>query len=511
MESRLEKAKQNIFWAAVNKAVGIILPFLVRTVLIYRLGAAYLGLGSLFTSVLQVLNLAELGFGAAIVYELYRPMAEGDDTKVCALLSCFRWVYRIVGTAVLIIGIALLPALKYLIHGSAPADINLYILYLIYLGQAVSSYWFTAYRQCLLNASQKVSVIMEVTAAIRLTAGLVQIAVLLCFSNFYVYSVILPAGTILQNLILGRMVSRMYPQYVCRGMPDPAIRADLGKRVTGLFISRLGSIGVYSSDSIVISAFLGLTALGIFENYLLIVNALHAITGMLLTSVQAGIGNSLAVETKEKNYHDMQAFQLLYMWMGIWFTVCLVCMIQPFMKLWLGSSMMFSETESIICCIYFYTHIMNDICYIYRVSAGLWWEERYRAITAGLFNLVMNILLVRWFGVTGVMAATILYQILMDALWGTRILYKNTFPGFSRFSYLLKLIFYAVMAAALCVLCRFFCGMLPDSTGITAWAVLIGKGILCSAAALFCGILFFRKLPEYGRAMEVVRRMMPIS
>ena len=508
METRLQKAKQNMFRAAVNKAVGIVLPFIIRTVLIKRLGAEYLGLGSLFTSLLQVLNLAELGFGAAIVYALYLPMAKEDEKTVCELLSYFRRIYRIVGAAVLTAGIAVMPLLPRLISGQIPDDINLYYLYLIYLVQAVFSYWFLAYRQSLLTASQQVGVIQEITAAVRLVTGIIQIVLLLRFPSFYVYCAVLPVSTLAQNLILGKLAARMYPQYRCIGTPDSTVRKDIRRHVAGLFISKLGGIGVYSSDSIVISAFLGLTALAVFQNYLLIVNALHSITILLLTSAEAGIGNSLVTESKEKNYRNMQTFQLIYMWIGVWFVTCLICLIQPFMKLWLGPDMMFSETESIVCCVYFYTHIMNDVCYIYRTAAGLWWEERYRAVAAGVFNLVMNIILVQFIGVTGVMLATILYQILMDALWGTRILFKYTFNGFPRRRYLCMLVYYAAAATLLCLLCRGICGFIPERVGAAAWIMLAGKGLICTAAALAAGAILFRNLPEYRMTMEMARRLL---
>ena len=130
---KTKNAKKGIISGVVNKVITLLIPFIVRTIFIRVIGIEYAGLNSLFTSILQVLNLAELGFASAVVYSMYKPIAERDDSTICALLNFYRRVYKIVGLVVLGAGILSLPFIKYFINGNPPEDINLYVVYLVFL------------------------------------------------------------------------------------------------------------------------------------------------------------------------------------------------------------------------------------------------------------------------------------------------------------------------------------------------------------------------------------------
>ena len=125
---RTKNASRNIFFGVILKTYQILVPFLMRTAMIYLMGVQYLGLNSLFTSVLQVLNLAELGVGSAMVYSMYKPIAEDDDTTICALMKLYRTYYRVIGLVIAVVGCALTPFIPHLIKSDVPAGINIYIL-----------------------------------------------------------------------------------------------------------------------------------------------------------------------------------------------------------------------------------------------------------------------------------------------------------------------------------------------------------------------------------------------
>ena len=185
--TRVENTRRNIFWSYIDFAITIIFQFVSRTIIINVLGAQYLGLSSLFSSILQVLNMAELGFSGAVVYNLYKPIADNDVDTVCALLAFYRKVYRIVGCIIISVGLILTPFLPNLINGSCPEDINYYCLYLLYLANTGISYFLFAYKASLLNALQRMDLVKIAYCIINIGQCVFQILVLLLFGNYYLF------------------------------------------------------------------------------------------------------------------------------------------------------------------------------------------------------------------------------------------------------------------------------------------------------------------------------------
>ena len=183
-ENRTDNALRNSFSGMANKLINILVPFVTRTAIVYALGIEYVGLNSLFASILQVLNLAELGISSAVVYCMYKPMAENDHSTLCALLCYMRRVYYIIGTVVILMGAVLIPFLPNFISGTVPDDLNISVLYLIYLINTGIGYFFFAYKATLLNAGQKVGVISNINSGIILFQGIVQIVVITIFKNY---------------------------------------------------------------------------------------------------------------------------------------------------------------------------------------------------------------------------------------------------------------------------------------------------------------------------------------
>ena len=155
---RTRNAKRNMLVGWTQSILSMLFPFVTRTAMIYSLGVEYLGLNSLFTSVISVLNLAELGVGSAMVFSMYKPIAENNEKKICALMNLYKIYYRIIGVVIAIIGIALIPVLPYLIHGDVPSGINVYILYLLNLASTVFTYWLFGYKNCLFSAHQRIDI-----------------------------------------------------------------------------------------------------------------------------------------------------------------------------------------------------------------------------------------------------------------------------------------------------------------------------------------------------------------
>ena len=215
---RTDNAKRNLIWGFIQKIVSVLIPFVSRTIMIYVLGMEYIGLNSLFASILSMLSFAELGIGSALVFSMYKPIADGDDDKVCALLAFYRRCYIVIGTIIVGCGLVILPFLDKFITGDVPSDTNIYVLFLIYLFNNAVGYFLFAYKQSILIASQRIDLVSKVNLIVSFFLNVLQIAALLIFRSYYGFIIILPVSTCVSNLWIAYVTKEHYPQYICKGM-----------------------------------------------------------------------------------------------------------------------------------------------------------------------------------------------------------------------------------------------------------------------------------------------------
>lgn len=507
---RLEKTKntkRNILFGLLNKAVMLFCPFILRTIVIKTLGAEYLGLNNLFSSILQVLNLSELGFGSAVVYSMYRPIAEQDKDAICALLNFYRKIYRYIGCGVLLAGIALMPFLPHLISGEIPGGINIYVLYLFYLVSTASGYLMFSYKQSLLNAHQRQDIVSN---TLTLTQGMMyifQICMLLATKNYYLYLVWMPVFSILNNIINAVKVDRMYPEYVCRGKIHERERNQIKTQVPGLMITKLCYISRNSFDSIFISSFLGLTVSAIYGNYYYVMNALYAIVSIFSNSILAGVGNSMVNDSTEDNYNTMNKINFIYMWISGWCTICLICLYQPFMRLWVGEAYTLDNRIMLLFCIYFYILAMGTIRGVYSDAAGLWWKNRYRAIAESVANIILNYVLVIYFGLYGILLATILSLLIINFAWGSQIVFDHYFKNNKVKEYFWFHLIYASVTGVIACITGYLCRFLSFG----GFGELAAKAVLCCVVPNVLYILIYHRMKLYQIAVPWLLRVMGLS
>ena len=507
MATRTQHARRNIITSVINKLVIMLSNFIMRTILIKYLGDVYLGLDSLFISILEIMSLTELGIGAAMVYSMYKPLAENDTPTVCALLKLYRTVYRWIAVIMIVLGLIITPFLPIIVKKDLPSDVNLYVLFYINLSNTVLSYVLFAYRSSLFTADQKYSVNNNIYSIFKIGGTVLQVVAIILFRNYYFYCIVLPLTTLLKNLATYIISVKMYPQYKCEGtIPKEEIDA-IKKRCAGMFLHKLSFVFRNSLDSIVLSAFLGLTILAKYNSYYYIINAISGIMILVSNSVTASVGNSIVVESQEKNYKDFKKLQMLYMALTSWLTVCLVVCTQPFMDLWLGEKMMFDDGIMVIFCIYFFSTHFVRVCHLYRQAAGLWWQDRFRPIVETVSNLVLNILFVKILGVVGVMLSTIFCMVCIEGTWGTRILFKHYFTEVKQSRYMLRLVWTWALTAASGAICYFICGAIPLS-GITA---VIVYGLIASVVSVTVFALGSSFLPEFKDAVAFAFRIVGLN
>ena len=335
-QSRTKNASRNVVFGVILKIYQILLPFFMRTAMIYFMGVEYLGLNSLFTSILQVLNLAELGVGSAMVYSMYKPIAENDELTICALLKLYKIYYRVIGMVIAVLGILVTPFISKLINGEIPNNVNIYILYLLNLSATVLSYWLFAYKNSLLQAYQRADIISKVSIVTSTFQYVLQFLVLVILHNYYIYVIVMLATQAMTNIITAIVANRIYPMYQPKGNILDYEKKEINNKIRDLFTARLGGVIYTSVDTIVISSYLGLSELAIYQNYYYILTAVIGVFNVIFNSVLAGIGNSIILETKEKNYKDLKKFLFIISWLAGWSCCCLLCLYQPFMKIWVG-------------------------------------------------------------------------------------------------------------------------------------------------------------------------------
>lgn len=460
--SRTKNASKNFIWGIANKLFAILAQFIIRIIILHWLGEAYLGLNGLFTSVLSVLSLTELGVGSALVFNMYRAIAEDDDVKICALMRYYRKCYYIIGCVVLVIGCALFPVIPYIANIDLPNDINIYILYAIYLFGTVVTYFLFAYRNSIVEAYQRNDIISKISLSANVILYGLQLTILLLFQNYYVYVCVIPAINILINVVTAIASKKIFPQYKPVGELSKEIKIDISKKVKALFSYKVGNIVSNSADNIVVSSFLGLVILGKFSNYYYIITTLFALFAIYYNAMTAGIGNSIATESVEKNLHDFDKLSFIQAWLCGFCATCLLCLMQDFMTMWMGKDMLFEFGVVVCFVIYFYFWKIQDVVYIFKDAGGIWEKDRWRPLISATINLALNLALVHFIGVYGILLSTVFCCIAVDLPWGTYVLFKSYFQTSSK-SYYLKLVLYTLLNAVVAALTFGICYFIPTS------------------------------------------------
>ncbi|MBO4838375.1 MAG: polysaccharide biosynthesis C-terminal domain-containing protein [Lachnospiraceae bacterium] len=498
-----KKTMRGIFFGTLNKIIKIVMPFVLRSILIHKIGTEYAGLSSLFTSILRVLNIAELGFASAAAYSLYKPVADEDTDKVCALLSFYRKIYRVVGAAVMIAGLMLLPFLEHLIKGGYPADINLKLLYIIYLLDSSASYFLFSYKNLVLNVYQRMDVISIINMTLHMIVYALQIIVLVVFRAYYVFVILQLVFTVVNNLTIARYVTKHFPQYKCRGVLPKTEKKDIVKNTYGMFLFKVCSATRNSLDTVFVSAFIGLTAATIYGNYYYIFAGVASIQTIIRESMQGGIGNKIAMNTPEKNHKDMLVFMYMYAWLSGAFTACMLCLYQPFVQIWVGKKLMLDEPTAIMFCVYFYVLSMGSIRFLYHQAAGLFWKKRYWTIAEALINVAGNYILVQLWGMFGVVCSTIISLLTVDFFYSTTIVYDYYFKNGQIGVYFKKHGLYLIITALGCTPAYLICRQI-NIHGVLGLAVRL---VVCLAVSNAVFFTLYRRLPEYGDAKKIAQRI----
>lgn len=496
---RTRNATRNIAFGIILRVYQIVVPFLMRTAMIYLMGVEYLGLNSLFTSILQVLNLAELGVGSAMVYSMYKPISEDDASTICALMKLYKVYYRIIGFVIAAIGLCFVPFISKLISGEVPVGINIEILYLLNLGATVLSYWLFAYKGSILQAHQRTDIASKVTLATSTIQYVLQLSVLWIFNNYYLYVIVLLLSQALTNIITALAADKLYPHYQPNGSISKRQIKQINQRISDLFTSKVGGVIYDSADTIVVSSFLGLTVLAVYQNYYYILNAITSFMSVIFAACIAGIGNSIIVESKEKNFNDLNKFTFIICWVSGLCSACLLCLYQPFMELWVGKDLMLSFSAVICFVVYFFVRQINSLFNVYKDASGMWHEDRFRPLTAALVNLVLNLILVQFIGIYGVLLSTVIAILCVGMPWLLHNLFTVVFEKKYLLDYLKNLLYYCVISLISCIGTYFVCTRINYNLIIT----LLIRSLVCLFIPNLIYYIFYKDRYEFKESLKL--------
>lgn len=502
---KLNKTKnttRNVVFGSILKIYQILLPFAFRSVMIYTLGVQYLGLNSLFSSVLQMLNLAELGVGSAMVFSMYKPIVEDDTYRICALMNLYKIYYRVIGTVICIVGVICTPFIPRLISGDVPPDINVYVLYLLNLACTVLTYWLFSYKSSIFNAYQRLDVTSKISIITDSIKYILQFIALILFKNYYYFVIGMLLSQIIYNCVVAIAATKMYPEYKAKGTLSKEERKAINKRILDLFTSKVGGTIVGSADTLVISAFLGLEILAIYQNYFYILNAVMAFIMIINNSAVAGIGNSMITDSLEKNYEDFEVFNFLQFWVMGFCVCCFSALFQPFMEIWMGRNLMFPYAMVLLFCAYFWGFEIEKMLSVFKDAGGIWHQDRFRPLIYGIANLILNIIMVQYIGIYGVVLSTIITVFLISLPWITHNVFSLIYKR-SPIPYIKRVIKYTIVTCIAMVINYTICILMPGNLIVS----FILKCGICVIVPNLVFIIIYRNSYLYRKSKELAIRI----
>ncbi len=431
--SRLEKVAKNYSGEIFYQIVLTLTSFIGRTVFIKMLGVEYLGISGLYTNVLGILSLTDLGIGSSIIFSLYKPLRNKDEKKIYALMKLFKTVYRVIGMAVAVLGCLLIPILPHLMNGGTEL-VNIYVVYMIYLLQSVMSYFFMAYYSSIIEADQKSYIMALFHSAEAIVSTFIQIIILLLTSNYILYLLIALGTNVLKNLLVGWTACRMYPYL--KEKKDEKLSKEEVRIIFGnsgaLMIYRINSTIMNACDNLVLSSFIGLRMVGLYSNYMVFHKCFTSFINKIFYSMKASIGDLHAEENREKEYQIFLSCN--YMAAIIYGTasVGLAVISNEVLTVWIGKQYVISELLPVLMGVSMYLAGIQHVNSIFRDAAGLFQQAKYRPLFATIINVSLSVLLVKDYGIHGVVAATICSQCATYLWFDPLILCKYAFkvtPG----------------------------------------------------------------------------------
>lgn len=499
-KTRKELIFNNTKFGVLKVFVQYILQFLVKTVFIRTLGRQYLGLNGLFSNIIGCLSIAELGIGSAIVYSMYKPIAENNQEKIRSLYDLYKKIYLVIAAIITVVGLAIIPFLKLIIKEGIPADINLYAIYVITLSSTVVGY-IGAHNRSLIIANQRNDIESKVAIVNLLFLNVCQVMLLFFTKNYYYYIIASLVFTIIENIFMFFIVKKIFPWIKGKAEKvDKQTQKEISKNVFSLGMQQVGSALVSSTDNILISSMIGLSILGSYSNYNTIILAITAIITILTTVTRSSAGNLIATSDREYVYQRYKTLNFMVMWIAGFCSVALLCLLDPFILIWTGSAeYLISMSVVLVLVINFYISNTVTLTATFKISAGLMWFDRWKTIIQGVINLIFSIVLTHFFGLIGIFLGTLICYI-VPFIMEPYILYKHYFKQKQK-SYWINYFIFTLVTVIAGGLSYLVCMLIPAS-GIVE---LILRAFVCLCIPNVIYFVCYHRTSEFKELVGIAK------
>ena len=490
---RVQSAAKNIAFGYIGNLTTQLLGFILRTVFISYLGDTLNGINDLYTGILSVLSLAELGVGTALNYSLYGPVARKDYEKIKSYMQLYKKAYRVIGLVIAVIGLAISPFLPYLVkqpQGVSVRDLTLY--YFIFLFNTVSTY-FVAYKYSLAYAEQKNYIQTNTITITKMITVTLQIAVIVTTRNFYLYLLTAAAVELIQKIFISWYLNRLYPYLKDKNVKKLS-KEETGEVVTktkALVFHKVGDVARLQTDSMIISAFINVTLVGFVGNYNMILNSVANFVNIIFNSVLSSFGNLIATESKEKQYDVFKVYRFFACWIYGFSAVGFFLLLTPFIVIWQGNEKVLAA--SVVACILIDYYFKGDRIVLsnFKTAAGVFEQDKYLALIQGVVNLILSIVLVQKIGLVGIYIGTIVSGLIAN-ITKPFIIYKVCFEKSVKTYFLDSVKYLAVLGGILVLLTGIKQFVMPQVTVLSFIVMFI---VIC---VVFNGIFLFL----FGRTQE---------
>ena len=410
MKSERKKSSfKNMITAVSSNVLTIIVGLVAQAVFIKILGSEYLGLNGLFSNVISMLGIVELGMGSAIIYNMYKPIAEENHEKIKSLMQFYKKSYRIITLIISIIGIMIIPFIKYIVDiESVTVGINVYLVYILFLLETICSY-ILSYKRSMLYADQKEYITNIIHMGYTILVNTMQLTFLYFTHDYYLYLIIKVMMRLVENIVISSYVNRRYSYLLDNNVTklDSKTEKDIFQKIKALFFHKIGTFIVSGTDNIIISKYLGLVTVGLYSNYYMIINAVQTVINHIIQATRASVGNLLVTESKTKQFDVFNKIRFVNFWISCFSSICIFVIMDSFITIWIGYKFVLPTKVLLVLVINFFIVSSRSTYGAFKEAAGIFYEDRFVPIIESLLNIVLSIIFVKKFGLMGVFMGTI--------------------------------------------------------------------------------------------------------
>ena len=501
--SRTENSIINSAMSIVTQVLTVVLNFAVKTVFIKMLNDEYLGVNGLFTNIITMLSLADLGIGIAIPYSLYKPLAKKDEHKINVLMNFYKKVYTIIGIAVLLIGLSLTPFLGLIIKDIPKNVPHLSLIYILFVIHSASSYFFV-YKKFLIDSDQKGYITSRIIFTFSTLLSIIQIILLITTKNYILFLLSSIILVIIQNIYISSKANKLYP-FIKNKTDEKLEKEDMEgikKNVSSLFIYKVGTVIMNGTDNIIISKFIGLIIVGFYSNYVLIINSITTVLNQIFNAITSSIGNLVVTTNKKRSKEVYDNLNFANFWLYALFGVCIIVLINPFINIWIGKKYVMGFSIVFLLVLNFYVLGMQSVTNSFRNAYGLFWIAKYRPIIMVIINIVISVVLVQFIGIEGVLIGTLISRLVTTAWLDPYIVHKYGFE-ISPKSYYIDYLKYLVIFIAISIIFNYFVSMIAINNIFIL--ILIAILVVISVNAIL--VLLFFKTSEFNYFYDKIKKI----